>query len=659
MKTELFFEQKTLFGVPIDPPSSFPAMKDAVETTFHAALKEDDNLFIGYGTIPSPLPYTMLDFYESPLKALKFNSAVLENEFLKAVIIPQLGGRLWSLYDKKAKRDLIIDNSRFLPGNLAVRNAWVAGGVEWNIGRPGHDVQTCTPRFCARLKDDDGTPVLRIYDFNRDRATPFQLDFFLPEKSKNLFVRVRIMNISKDVVPMYWWSNIAVEEAPGQRIVVPARTSYVSEYKNGGLFLKEISLPFNDKVDCTYPCNLWNAKDHFYNIPENSRKYETVIFPDGYGLAYCSSRRLQGRKLFVWGQSPGGQHWQRKLMAPDMPNYLEIQGGICKTQMESMPMPPRTVWEWLESYGPVQVEPEQVFGKWDDAVAAVGEKINRELPETVLEDILNRTRKSFAMKRGELISSGPGWGALEELRRGEKITEHLDFGSLQSEQSVWADLLKSGRLKNHLPPVSYMVQNEWFELIRKAPRDNWITWYYLSLNYYYRLDFEHAGEYIDKALESERNSYTLHAAAHIYRAAGDILSAANHAAESLAYCPDDSFLAKDGLKMILEAGKYDLLRQVYLKLAPSIQKLQMPRFLYASALAYLGQFESAEKIIREVNPPDIREGENSISDLYVHIQVQKMKQQGENITPANVKIPYEFDWRQDSPLPGGICCIQI
>ncbi|MDD5728476.1 MAG: DUF5107 domain-containing protein [Victivallales bacterium] len=648
MMTELYFEKKTLTGPRLGAPSVFPAMKDAIKTTFHAELGEDDNLFIGYGMLPDPLPYTMLADYETAPEKQDFDGVVLENEFLKALIIPQLGGRLWSLRDKENDRPLLLDNPGFLPGNLGIRNAWPAGGVEWNIGRRGHDAQTCTPRFCARLKMADGTPVLRIYDFNRDRAIPFQLDFFLPGKSKNLFVRVRILNPHDYVVPVYWWSNIAVEEAPGQRIVVPAASSYANSYDGGRHALKEITLPFDDGFDCTYPCNFWDVKDHFYNIPEDSRKYEAVIFADGYGLMHCSTRRLQGRKLFVWGQSPGGRHWQRKLMAPGTPNYIEIQGGICKTQLESMPMPPKTAWEWVETYGAVQVDPKKVFGKWDTAVAAVNEKINRDLPEAVLDDILESTRESMALKPGEIIASGPGWGALEEMRRGAKLTGHLDFGSVQPEQSVWASLLKSGRLENSLPPVSYMVQDEWFELIRKAPRDKWISWYYLGLNYYHRQDFERAGECLRKAVEYEKNPYTLHALAHLHRAAGETAAAADFAVASWKLCPDESFLAKDVLKIVLSAGKYELLRQVYENLVPALQQLQMLRFLYASALAHLGELEAAEKIIGELDPPDVREGENSVSDLYIYIQVSKAKLRGKDLAPARVQVPYQYDLRQVS-----------
>ena len=47
----------------------------------------------------------------------------------------------------------------FQPGNLALRNAWFSGGVEWNIGMIGHTPFTMEPMFVNTLTDDDGNPV--------------------------------------------------------------------------------------------------------------------------------------------------------------------------------------------------------------------------------------------------------------------------------------------------------------------------------------------------------------------------------------------------------------------------------------------------------------------------------------------------------------------
>ena len=77
--------------------------------------------------------------------------AVLENEFLRATVALDLGGRLLSLYDRRAGRELLYVNPVVQPANLALRNAWFSGGVEWNIGtRPLADDDGHAPRSRRR-----------------------------------------------------------------------------------------------------------------------------------------------------------------------------------------------------------------------------------------------------------------------------------------------------------------------------------------------------------------------------------------------------------------------------------------------------------------------------------------------------------------------------
>ncbi len=62
---------------------------------------EEEKTYLGKGMIATMLPYKMQDGYNREKTKRAFNAAVLENDFLKAVFLPELGGRLWSLFDKK------------------------------------------------------------------------------------------------------------------------------------------------------------------------------------------------------------------------------------------------------------------------------------------------------------------------------------------------------------------------------------------------------------------------------------------------------------------------------------------------------------------------------------------------------------------------------
>jgi hypothetical protein len=103
----------------------------------------------------------MQNLYNRKRQPRTFKTAVLENRHLCATFLLEMGGRLWSIVDKRTGRELLYKNPVFQPANLGARDAWFSGGVEWNIGTVNHSAQLCEPIFAARLQKADGTPVLQ------------------------------------------------------------------------------------------------------------------------------------------------------------------------------------------------------------------------------------------------------------------------------------------------------------------------------------------------------------------------------------------------------------------------------------------------------------------------------------------------------------------
>ena len=63
---------------------------------------------------------------------------------------------------------------------------------------------------------------------------------------------------------------------------------------------------------------------------------------------------------------------------------------------------------------------------------------------------------------------------------------------------------------------------------------------------------------------------------------------------------------------------------------------------------FWSNFEKAEQILMQnggLNIPDIREGENSASQLYIYIQQKKAELEGKIITPDQVVVPFNLDFR--------------
>ena len=622
-----------------------------------SGVGEDDELFVGYGHVPSPYPYKMQDMYTRELHDREMHAVVLENEYLKATFLPEWGGKLMSLIDKEKNCDLLYCNTVMRPCNLAIRNAWTSGGVEWNCGMFGHNVHTCDTMFTTTTELDDGTPVLRMYEYERIRRCVQQMDFFLPSGSKLLFARNRVINTLPDVLPIYWWSNIAVPETPDTRIVVNADTAYMAD---NNISLQDM-LNYNGD-DATYPINVPAAMDFFYNIPQLARRFEAALDADGYGLIHTSTHRLKGRKLFCWGQNPGGDRWQEYLTEDGSPDrYIEIQAGLAHTQYECLPMPPNTTWEWLEGYGPMNADGDKVHGEWQGAKAEVAEKLNGLITAEALEDLLEKTKPMAKAKAtGELLFRGSGWGALENLLRANigrpQMATHLDFGEIGEEQADWMYLMKRGTLPEHSPddvPVSYMLQNEWLGKLESAADGgdltNWYTQYQLGTTYLCKNRLQEAYERLERSYKLCPNPWSLHALANFKRTLGDIGAAATLCAKASRMRPHDASLAKEAMEFLCAAGKHEEAIELASELPEDVRSIGRVKIYITMAHINLGHVEEAEAVLYEdggIVLPDIREGELIITDLYLRILEQKAKRAGEDFDRATAKVPPQFDYRQ-------------
>ena len=66
---------------------------------------------------------------------------------------------------KRRKKSLLYNNKSIQVANLAIRDAWFAGGIEWNIGQYGHGFSTSSSVFASIQSDEEGEEFLRIYDY--------------------------------------------------------------------------------------------------------------------------------------------------------------------------------------------------------------------------------------------------------------------------------------------------------------------------------------------------------------------------------------------------------------------------------------------------------------------------------------------------------------
>jgi hypothetical protein len=367
-----------------------------------AGLDEEMTRNIRYGNVRSVLPHLLEDDYSRELVPRETRMAVLENRYLRATVLLELGGRLWSLEDKVGGRELLYNSDRIRLGNLGLRNAWFPGGVEWNLGTTGHTALTCSPVHAAALELPDGAPGLRIYEWERMRELVYQVDFRLGPGSRQLAVEVTVTNPNAHAVPAYWWSNIAVPSSAGTRVVAPSRSAFEFTYARR---LHRVPVPRSGGLDRSYPHAATQTADLFFELDPGTLPWIAAVDAAGAGLLQVSSGRLHGRKLFTWGNAPGGRRWQ-EFLTGSTESYFEIQAGLTRTQLEHVPLGPGESWSWTEVYAPVSVPADAVHGQWADAIDC----LEAAIAEAGIRPMLDESAGAGHERQGAPLHAGSGWG---------------------------------------------------------------------------------------------------------------------------------------------------------------------------------------------------------------------------------------------------------
>lgn len=619
--TQLRFESLIYSSSSLGPENPLPPLINQRE--LHAVTDAPgvpqeilDNL--NRGDIPSILPYTVQDGYDRNLRETSHKVAILENDHLRVTFLLELGGRLWSLIDKHTGRELLYRNEAIQFANLALRNAWFAGGVEWNCGIVGHSPFTCSPLFAARVGDD----VLRLYEYERLRGVLYQLDFSLPAESRFLFVTVTIRNPHDRDIPMYWWSNIAVPQLPGTRVLVPATRSYVFGYQ-AALGIQNV--PEFSGTDVTYPIRAEWPQDYFFDILPDRRKWIAAVDDNGYGLVQTSTRLLQGRKLFLWGTGESGSAWQR-MLSPLGGEYLEIQAGLAKTQLEYVLMPVQTRWSWTEAYGAIAVEPKSAHGpNWMQATRHAEDQLAIRLPDAFMDEVHAIFLTRCDLEPTEVVHNGSGWGFLEQERRrldGESPlpNEGLPFpeSSVGPSEQPWLDSLRTGNpISYTTPSPSFMVQPEWQARLMDSP-------YHLGVLEWNSGDRDAARD----AWMSDRSPWSYRNLAVYYQEAGDVEKATECYQRALELAPRCLPLVIEYARLLLATRPAECVEFVKARLplpdgegkvrAKTDREDQSRlRLIQACAAMEIGRIDIVQSFFDEVPiVTDLREGESTYDDLW-------------------------------------------
>lgn len=642
----------TIPGAPLEGVNPLPMFHNKSEVSVPARADFPDKLKVGLGARTPILPYKVQDRYSRKRLPMKMKTIVMENEYLKAVFWPENGGRLYSLFDKVNNCELLMANPAYQPGNLAIRNAWLSGGIEWNFGTLGHHYFTCDHLYAAILKDENGCEFVRMYEYERNKCAVYQIDFHLPDGSPVLYAHVKVFNPFDEDTTTYWWTNIAIPEDGNTRVLSSTEMAIV--FADGGVSYERVpDISLFPGKDLSYPHNASRSFDYFFQAPDNVRSaWEAGAYSDGTVFYDRATAPLLYHKMFCWGNHSAGNHWQEYLSEPGEGHYIEIQGGFARSQVHDKLFPARSSFEWTQCFGGLKLDAAQLHQEsYPKANAYLGAHIDGVISEERLLECNEQFSRLATMPvhEDDLVHRGSGWGALEALRcelQGDRpLPESVCFpkSSIGEAQYPWYALLTDGALPAESPdviPPSWMVAPKWMKLLEDSlSREGGETWYsrmHYGVMLNEMMDRAHVateasrwgryGEFrlkarraFERSVELQPSVWALRCLFCIADEEGDDALAEQYYDKvfELSAATVDFAFASEYMRWLNAKGKYEKAWALYQSMPESIRKVERMILNAAQAAIKLRKLEFiGDVVFAHGEYADIREGECSLTDTW-------------------------------------------
>lgn len=599
----------------------FPAHQSVdIEKNTERAVSKEISDSMGLNTAKCILPYKEQSNYLTESIDTDVLHVCIENEKLKATLLPEWGGRLISLYDKNNNTELLYNPEQIILKNLAIRNAWFAGGIEWNIGYYGHTSHTTSPVYCGSVNLGNRN-CIRIFNFEKISKLWWQVDFILEEESAVLEVSVSVYNdenVSKD---LYWWTNIAVLEEQEKRVLSSNNKSLWRSDVSGGF--KYVDFPFPDKskkIDFSYSTNYPNASEFFFCKPNNnSFPWIATIDNKGNGFFETSTDELLYRKMFCWGKHQGGENWQKLLRENGGADYLEIQAGIAPTQLHYANITAKSVVSWTHYIGALDTNIEKISKEkntWNEISSYVESQIkcmitNKTIPNYKRMSEQNISKIFLSGEYVKNIDSNIDVHTILPQYLLNIIDNEYEKYKISKEKKRWINLL----LKNEWDSYENEENIEWylderyeniFKAQLKSNKIDWSIYLHLGVMAREKFNFELAQNYFKLSLQHKKNQFSYWGLIDIFKLYRNYLQMRYWISESIKTISIFE-LKIELLRLCSEFSFWDEFYKIWNNLTITEQgdpRLYMEKI---KELLYQGDMKQAKDLFLQGNPL-IREG---------------------------------------------------
>jgi tetratricopeptide (TPR) repeat protein len=346
-----------------------------------------------------PLPFTDR-IAEKPVNR-PWKAVWIENEFLRALVLPEIGGRIHRLQDKTNGYDLIYYQPAIKPALVGLAGPWISGGIEFNWPQH-HRPATFLPVDFQIEQAPDGSKTIWCGDHDPMCRMKGMHGVCLHPGRSLLELKVRAYNRTPFVQTFLWWANVATRVHEAYQSFFPPDVYYVadharrsmSEYplaqghyygvnyaRRGRTGIPPLERPAQFiPPHCAANSNrqLPKGKVPAY-APNDLSFYANIPVPTSYmcmgsredffggydhlaqaGIVHYANHHISpGKKQWTWGNHEFGYAWDRNLTVADARGefapYIEIMAGVyTDNQPDFSFLQPGETKSWSQYWYPIQ-----------------------------------------------------------------------------------------------------------------------------------------------------------------------------------------------------------------------------------------------------------------------------------------------------------------
>ena len=291
-------------------------------------------------------PYPVIESISDKKTDKEYEVVFIENEYIKVMILPELGGRVQMAYDKIRRRHFIYYNHVIKPALVGLTGPWISGGIEFNWPQH-HRPSTFMPVDTAIEHNSDGSVTVWVSEMERMFHQKGMAGFTLRPGHAYLEIKGAVYNRTDVPQTFLWWANPAVAVNDHYQSVFPPDINAVFDHGKRAVSSFPIATGTYYKMDYSAGVDISNYKNIF--VPTSymavNSKYD---FEGGYendtkaGMLHVANHHISpGKKQWTWGNGDFGRAWDRNLTDTDGP-YIELMAGV---YTENQPD-----FTWLQPY---------------------------------------------------------------------------------------------------------------------------------------------------------------------------------------------------------------------------------------------------------------------------------------------------------------------